>query len=135
MGLYGRKGADQSPPVTMVYRSAGAVRALGTARDAAGIVRPSKKDDDVRVRRSPKTKDEAYIRRPAEAQLRRYFELARKTKGNTGEDLVAVVRAAAGYVGAFAAGLLSTPARRAARASCTATSSSTAGPFRLRRLS
>jgi small subunit ribosomal protein S4 len=88
MGRYtGAKGRINRRLATMVYESAGAVRALERRETPPGMYGRRKKMTTYGAGFAEKQKMKHYygIR---EAQLRRYFELARKTKGNTGETLL-----------------------------------------------
>jgi small subunit ribosomal protein S4 len=90
MGRYtGAKGRINRRLATMVYESAGAVRALERRETPPGMYGRRKKMTTYGAAFAEKQKMKHYygIR---EAQFRRYFELARKTKGNTGETLMVV---------------------------------------------
>jgi small subunit ribosomal protein S4 len=88
MGRYtGAKGRINRRLATMVYESAGAIRALERRETPPGMYGRRKKVTTYGAAFAEKQKMKHYygIR---EAQFRRYFELARKTKGNTGETLM-----------------------------------------------
>jgi small subunit ribosomal protein S4 len=88
MGRYtGAKGRINRRLSTMVYESAGAIRAAERRETPPGMYGRRKKMTTFGAAFAEKQKLKHYygIR---EAQLRRYFELARKTKGNTGETLM-----------------------------------------------
>src|SRR5580704_17282984 len=88
MGRYtGAKGRINRRLATMVYESAGAIRAAERRETPPGMYGRRKKMTTYGAGFAEKQKMKHYygIR---EAQLRRYFELARKTKGNTGETLL-----------------------------------------------
>jgi small subunit ribosomal protein S4 len=88
MGRYtGAKGRINRRLAAMVYESAGAIRALERRETPPGMYGRRKKVTTYGAAFAEKQKMKHYygIR---EAQFRRYFELARKTKGNTGETLM-----------------------------------------------
>jgi small subunit ribosomal protein S4 len=88
MGRYtGPKGRINRRLGALVYESAGAIRALERRETPPGMYGRRKKFSTFGAAFAEKQKIKFYygIR---EAQLRRYFELARKTKGNTGETLL-----------------------------------------------
>jgi small subunit ribosomal protein S4 len=88
MGRYtGPKGRINRRLATMVYESAGAIRAAERRETPPGMYGRRKKFSTYGAGFAEKQKIKFYygIR---EAQLRRYFEMARKTKGNTGETLM-----------------------------------------------
>jgi small subunit ribosomal protein S4 len=88
MGRYtGPKGRINRRLASMVYESAGAVRAAERRETPPGMYGRRKKFSTYGAAFAEKQKIKHYygIR---EAQFRRYFELARKTKGNTGETLM-----------------------------------------------
>ena len=88
MGRYtGPKGRINRRLAAMVYESAGAVRAMERRETPPGMYGRRKKMSTFGAAFAEKQKIKFYygIR---EAQFRRYFELARKTKGNTGETLL-----------------------------------------------
>jgi small subunit ribosomal protein S4 len=88
MGRYaGPKGRVNRRLAAMVYESAGAVRALERRETPPGMYGRRKKMSTYGLAFAEKQKIKHYygIR---EAQLRRYYELARKTKGNTGQTLM-----------------------------------------------
>jgi len=88
MGRYtGAKGRINRRLSTMVYESAGAVRALERRETPPGMYGRRKKMTTYGSAFAEKQKMKHYYG-VREAQLRRYFELARKTKGNTGETLL-----------------------------------------------
>jgi small subunit ribosomal protein S4 len=88
MGRYtGAKGRINRRLATMVYESAGAVRALERRETPPGMYGRRKKMTTYGAAFAEKQKMKHYYG-VREAQLRRYFELARKTKGNTGETLM-----------------------------------------------
>ena len=71
----------------MVYESTGAVRALERRETPPGMYGRRKKMTTYGSAFAEKQKMKHYYGM-REAQLRRYFELARKTKGNTGQTLM-----------------------------------------------
>lgn len=83
----GPKGRVNRRLGTMVYESAGAIRAAERRETPPGMYGRRKKLSTYGASFAEKQKIKYYygIR---EAQLRRYFELARKTKGNTGQTLM-----------------------------------------------
>ncbi len=88
MGRYtGPKGRINRRLASLVFESAGSVRALERRETPPGMYGRRKKLTTFGAAFAEKQKIKYYygIR---EAQLRRYFELARKTKGNTGETLM-----------------------------------------------
>ena len=88
MGRYtGAKGRINRRLATMVYESAGAVRALERRETPPGMYGRRKKMTTYGAAFAEKQKMKHYYG-VREAQLRRYFELARKTKGNTGQTLM-----------------------------------------------
>ena len=88
MGRYtGAKGRINRRLATMVYESAGAVRALERRETPPGMYGRRKKMTTYGSAFAEKQKMKHYYG-VREAQLRRYFELARKTKGNTGQTLM-----------------------------------------------
>jgi small subunit ribosomal protein S4 len=88
MGRYtGAKGRINRRLATMVYESAGAVRALERRETPPGMYGRRKKMTTYGAAFAEKQKMKHYYG-VREAQLRRYFALARKTKGNTGETLM-----------------------------------------------
>jgi small subunit ribosomal protein S4 len=88
MGRYtGAKGRVNRRLSTMVYESAGAIRAAERRETPPGMYGRRKKMTTFGAAFAEKQKMKHYYGM-REAQLRRYFELARKTKGNTGETLM-----------------------------------------------
>jgi small subunit ribosomal protein S4 len=88
MGRYtGAKGRINRRLATMVYESTGAVRALERRETPPGMYGRRKKMTTYGSAFAEKQKMKHYYG-VREAQLRRYFELARKTKGNTGQTLM-----------------------------------------------
>lgn len=88
MGRYtGAKGRINRRLATMVYESAGAIRAAERRETPPGMYGRRKKFTTYGAAFAEKQKVKHYYGL-REAQLRRYFELARKTKGNTGETLM-----------------------------------------------
>jgi small subunit ribosomal protein S4 len=88
MGRYtGAKGRVNRRLATMVYESAGAIRAAERRETPPGMYGRRKKMTTFGSAFAEKQKMKHYYGM-REAQLRRYFELARKTKGNTGETLM-----------------------------------------------
>jgi small subunit ribosomal protein S4 len=88
MGRYtGPKGRINRRLATMVYETAGAVRAMERRETPPGMYGRRKKMSTFGAGFAEKQKIKYYYGM-REAQLRRYFELARKTKGNTGETLL-----------------------------------------------
>ncbi len=128
----GPKGRMNRRLATMVYESAGAVRAYERRETPPGMYGRRKKMTTYGAAFAEKQKMKHYygIR---EAQLRRYFDLARKTKGNTGQTLMLLCERRLDNVCAGPAS--SIRVRRPGRGSCTAISSSTAAPSRRRRSS
>jgi small subunit ribosomal protein S4 len=72
---------------SMVYESGGAVRAFERRETPPGMYGRRKKFSTYGAAFAEKQKIKHYYGL-REAQLRRYFELARKTKGNTGQTLM-----------------------------------------------
>jgi small subunit ribosomal protein S4 len=88
MGRYtGPKGRVNRRLATLVYESSGSIRALERRETPPGMYGRRKKMSTYGAGFAEKQKIKHYYGM-REAQLRRYFELARKTKGNTGETLM-----------------------------------------------
>ena len=83
----GPKGRVNRRLAAMVYESTGAVRAYERRETPPGMYGRRKKFSTYGAAFAEKQKIKHYYGM-REAQLRRYFELARKTKGNTGQTLM-----------------------------------------------